>query len=100
MGGRTSKLCMRLLLTASLLLLGLVQEAPAQTPTGVRVPTSPAPAPAARAGAAQPPKPVPVASSSEPTAPTVDVIDFYGFNKVSRDRVRTTLGFNEGGPFP
>ena len=98
MGGRTSKLCMRLLPTASLLLLALVQGATAQTPAGVRVPTSPAPT--ARAGAAQPPKPVPVAASPAPTAPTIGVIDFYGFNKITRDRIQKTLGFKEGDPFP
>ena len=98
MGGRTSKLCMRLLPTASFLLIVLVHVGAAQTPAGVRLPTSPAPT--ARAGTAQPPKPVPVASSPAPTAPTVGVIDYYGFNKVTRDRVRTTLGFKEGDPFP
>jgi hypothetical protein len=34
------------------------------------------------------------------TAPTVGVIDFYGLNKLTQDRVRKSLGFKEGDPFP
>ena len=34
------------------------------------------------------------------TPPTVGVIDFYGLNKLSQDRVRKSLGFKEGDPFP
>jgi hypothetical protein len=34
------------------------------------------------------------------TPPTVGLIDFYGLNKVTQDRVRKTLGFHEGDPFP
>ena len=34
------------------------------------------------------------------TAPTIGVIDFYGLNKVTEDRIRKTLGFKEGDPFP
>jgi hypothetical protein len=34
------------------------------------------------------------------TPPTVGVIDFYGLNKVAQDRIRKTLGFKEGDPFP
>ena len=34
------------------------------------------------------------------TPPTVGVIDFYGLNKTTQDRVRKTLGFREGDPFP
>lgn len=42
----------------------------------------------------------PAATASVPTTPTVGVIDFYGLNKVSQDRIRKTLGFKEGDPFP
>jgi hypothetical protein len=31
--------------------------------------------------------------------PTVGVIDYYGLNKVTRDRIQTTLGFKEGGRY-
>jgi hypothetical protein len=34
------------------------------------------------------------------TPPTIGVIDFYGLNKVTQDRIRKTLGFKEGDPFP
>ncbi len=34
------------------------------------------------------------------TPPTVGVIDFYGLNKLTQDRVRKSLGFHEGDPFP
>jgi hypothetical protein len=34
------------------------------------------------------------------SAPAVGVIDFYGLNKVSVDRIRKTLAFKEGDPFP
>ena len=34
------------------------------------------------------------------TPPTVGVIDFYGLNKLTQDRIRKTLGFKEGDPFP
>jgi hypothetical protein len=34
------------------------------------------------------------------TPPTVGVIDFYGLNKLTQDRVRKSLGFQEGDPFP
>jgi hypothetical protein len=95
--GRASKVCMRLL-TASLLLVTLSRVGAQQTPAGVRVPTSPAPA--AHAGATPAPAAVRIASSPAPTAPTVGVIDFYGLNKVTRDRVQKTLGFKEGDPFP
>jgi hypothetical protein len=98
MAGRASKVCMRLLPTASLLLLTLTRVEAAQAPAGVRVPASPAPA--ARAGAAQAPAAARVPISPEPTAPTVGVIDYYGLNKVTRDRVQKTLGFKEGDPFP
>src|SRR4029078_6724901 len=33
-------------------------------------------------------------------APVVGVIDFYGLNRVSRDRILKTLGFREGDAFP
>ncbi len=95
MGGRASIVCMRLL-TASLLLATFSRAGAAQAPAGVRVPASPAPT--ARAGAAQAPSRPPV--SAAPTAPTVGVIDFYGLNKVTRDRIQKTLGFKEGDPFP
>jgi hypothetical protein len=95
MCGRASKVCMRLLPTASLLLLSLTGSAQAQ---GVRVPASPTPAP--RDGAARAPAAVRTASSPAPTAPTVGVIDYYGLNKVTRDRIQKTLGFKEGDPFP
>ena len=105
MDGRASKLCMRRLSTGSFLLVALVRVATAQAPpAGVRVPVSPAPA--ARAGAvqapvsAQAPVAVPVRSSLAPTAPTVGIIDYYGLNKVTRDRIQKTLGFKEGDPFP
>jgi len=90
---------MRRLSTASFLLVTLVRVAAAQAPpAGVRIPVSPAPA--ARAGAAQAPAAVRVPSSPAPTAPTVGVIDYYGLNKVTRDRIQKTLGFKEGDPFP
>jgi hypothetical protein len=95
MCGRASKVRMRLLPTASLLLLSLTGSAQAQ---GVRVPASPTPAP--RDGAARAPAAVRTASSPAPTAPTVGVIDYYGLNKVTRDRIQKTLGFKEGDPFP
>ena len=102
MRGRASKVCMRLLLTASLLLTTLlttlIRVEAAQTPAGVRVPASPTPAP--RDGAARAPAAVRTASSPAPTAPTVGVIDYYGLNKVTRDRIQKTLGFKEGDPFP
>jgi hypothetical protein len=98
MDSRTSIVCMRLLPTALLLLITLVQVASAQAPAGVRVPASPAPT--ARAGATQAPAAARVPASPEPTAPTVGVIDYYGFNKVTRERVQKTLGFKEGDPFP
>jgi hypothetical protein len=34
------------------------------------------------------------------SAPVVGVIDFYGLNKVTVDRIRKTLAFKEGDPFP
>src|SRR5262249_1467520 len=74
---RASILCMRLLPTVSFLFIALSPFASAQQPAAVRVATSP-----------------------EPTAPTVGVIDFYGLNKITRDRIRKTLGFKEGDPFP
>src|ERR1700680_4039506 len=40
------------------------------------------------------------AKVSSPAPPTIGVIDFYGLNKVTQDRVRKTLGFREGDPFP
>jgi hypothetical protein len=85
MGGRTSKVCMRLLLTASLSLIALIRLGAAQVPAAVHV------------GTAQTPAAVRVSSS--PT-PTVGVIDFYGLNKVTRERILKTLGFKEGDPFP
>jgi hypothetical protein len=98
MGGRASKVFMRRL-SASFLLVTLVRVAAAQAPpAGVRIPVSPAPA--ARAAAAQAPAAAPVPSSPAPTAPTVGIIDYYGLNKVTRDRIQKTLGFKEGDPFP
>jgi hypothetical protein len=41
---------------------------------------------------------VPVAPA--PSVPVIGVIDFYGLNKVSEDRIRKTLRFKEGDPFP
>src|SRR5436190_42863 len=98
MAGRTSKVCMRLLPTASLLLLTLARAEAAQVPAGVRVPASPEPT--ARVGAPQAPAAARIPASPAPTAPTVGVIDYYGLNKVTRDRVQKTLGFKEGDPFP
>ena len=88
MGGRASKVCMRLSLTASLLPITLFRLVAAQAPAAVHV------------GTAQTPAAVRVSTSPAPTAPTVGVIDFYGLNKVTRERIRKTLGFNEGDPFP
>ncbi len=34
------------------------------------------------------------------TPPTVGVIDFYGLNKLTQDRIRKSLGFHEGDPLP
>ena len=85
MRGRASKVCMRLLLTASLSLMALIRLGAAQVPAAVHV------------GTAQTPAAVRVSSS--PT-PTVGVIDFYGLNKVTRERIQKTLGFKEGDPFP
>jgi hypothetical protein len=34
------------------------------------------------------------------SAPAVGIIDFYGLNKVTVDRIRKTLAFKEGDPFP
>ncbi len=34
------------------------------------------------------------------TPATVGLIDFYGLNKLTQERVRKTLGFQEGDPFP
>ena len=96
MGGRASKVWMRLLPT-SLLLLTLAR-AGAQAPPGVRVPASPTPT--TRDRAAQAPAAARIASSPTPTAPTVGVIDYYGLNRVTRDRIQKTLGFKEGDPFP
>jgi hypothetical protein len=89
---------MRLLPTASLLVLTLARVEAAQAPAGVRVPAS-SPAPT-RAGASQSPAAARVPTSPAPTAPTVGVVDYYGLNKVTRDRVQKTLGFKEGDPFP
>ena len=98
MAVRASKVCMRLLPTASLLVLTLARVEAAQAPAGVRVPAS-SPAPT-RAGASQSPAAARVPTSPAPTAPTVGVVDYYGLNKVTRDRVQKTLGFKEGDPFP
>ena len=40
----------------------------------------------------------PVAETA--TAPTIDVLDFYGLGKIPEARVRKVLGFKEGDPFP
>src|ERR1700693_429891 len=50
----------------------------------------------ALAASAQTPAKAPPA----PSPPIVGVIDFYGLNKVPQDRIRKTLGFKEGDPFP
>src|SRR3977135_2471804 len=34
------------------------------------------------------------------SVPVVGVIDFYGLNKVTENRIRKTLAFKEGDPFP
>ena len=98
MGGRASKICMRLLSARSSLLITLATVAAAQTPAGISVPASPARP--ARAGAAQSAAAARVPLSPAPTAPTVGVIDYYGLNKITRDRIQKTLGFKEGDPFP
>jgi len=103
MGGRASKVYMRLFATASLLFIALARMGAVQTPAGVRVPASPAAG--SGAATAQAPAAVRVASSAAPTspsltAPTVGVIDYYGLNKVTRDRLQKALGFQEGDPFP
>jgi hypothetical protein len=41
---------------------------------------------------------VPVAPP--PGVPVVGIIDFYGLNKITEDRIRKTLAFKEGDPFP
>jgi hypothetical protein len=92
MGGRASKVCMRLR-TASILLLALPCVRAAQAPPA-------SPAPTARAGTTQAPAAARVPASPAPTAPTVGIIDYYGLNKVTRDRLQKTLGFKEGDPFP
>ena len=53
---------------------------------------------AALAGAQAPP--APLTSSATPVAPRIGMIDFFGLNKVSEDRLRKTLGFRDGDPFP
>jgi len=98
MGGRASNFCMRLLSASLLLVVTLPRVESAQAPAGVRVPASPAPT--TRAGATQTPAAARVPASPAPTAPTVGVIDYYGLNKVTRERIQKTLGFKEGDPFP
>jgi hypothetical protein len=88
MAGRTSKVCMGRLPTISLLLITLASVGAAQTPPVVRV------------GAAQTPAAARGPVSPEPTAPTIGIIDYYGLNKVTRDRIQKGLGFKEGDPFP
>jgi len=39
-------------------------------------------------------------TSSVQVAPAIGIIDFYGLNKVSEDRLRNALGFKAGDPFP
>ena len=53
-----------------------------------------------RVGAAQTPAAARGPVSPEPTAPTIGIIDYYGLNKVTRDRIQKGLGFKEGDPFP
>jgi len=40
------------------------------------------------------------AASATQVAPSIGVIDFYGLNKVTEDRLRGALGFRAGEPFP
>src|SRR5689334_3386252 len=94
---RASNESMRLLLTVPVLFFITLAGAQAQ---GVKIPAPAVTPPAATAranpaaGAAATPAAVPT------TAPTIGVIDFYGLNKITEDRIRKTLGFKEGDPFP
>jgi hypothetical protein len=55
----------------------------------------------AASAAAQTPVALTTVTSTPVTlAPSVGVIDFFGLNKVQPDRIRKTLGFQEGDPFP
>ena len=59
---------------------------------------------AALAGAQAPSASVPTTTTSPAAAslvaPRIGMIDFYGLNKVPEDRLRKTLGFTDGDPFP
>src|SRR5437868_3414191 len=52
--------------------------------------------------AAQAPPASPPASPAAAlmVVPRIGVVDFYGLNKVPEDRIRKTLGFRDGDPFP
>src|ERR1700704_5859592 len=59
--------------------------------------------PAAAPSASLPSTASPVAASpnaASTVAPRIGMIDFYGLNKVPEDRLRKTLGFQDGDPFP
>lgn len=97
MTGAASKVCMRLLPTATLILT-VAGWAAAQVPPAVRIQAAQAPADARVATSPAPTSPA--LTSPAPTPPTIGVIDYYGLNKVTRDRIQKTLGFKEGDPFP
>jgi len=89
---------MRLLLMVPVLFLITLAGAQAQ---GVKIPVPASTPPAATARATPAPAtPAPSAAVAAATAPTIGVIDFYGLNKVTQDRIRKTMGFKEGDPFP
>src|SRR5260370_42292627 len=52
------------------------------------------------AGAQPPVTPAARVTTQAPALPTIGVIDFFGLNKIPEDRVRKTLGFQEGDAFP
>src|SRR5438552_12204507 len=55
---------------------------------------------AAFAGAQPPAPPAARVPTQAPAVPTIGVIDFFGLNKIPEDRVRKTLGFQEGDSLP
>src|SRR6266853_127103 len=55
---------------------------------------------AAFAGAQPPATQAARVTTQAPALPTIGIIDFFGLNKIPEDRVRKTLGFQEGDAFP